>query len=275
MERTKQKEQSPVSYNVHEEPIVLSKALLDTLLKQKKDSANLIALYCFYYRSAKYQGTNQPWCTKRYVAEGLSWTEDKVRRMKTILKELGLIKDVLGKDSKNGKFSKPYIRLNLIWTVDPPGVEHRREDSTPVNALNPITKTNMSNSNDSANINFRIVPNLFETFWKLYPKHPDKGKAKTSWDKICKKLPKERPTWKQLRNALKLQKQSERWQDIKFIPHPTTWLNQSRWLDDPEEMKSFNRETDNKPKNIMRAGELWYLRDNGKYYNDEGIPWIE
>ena len=84
-----------------------------------------------------------------------------------------------------------------------------------------------------------ITPKLFETFWKLYPKKIDKGKALSSWNKICTRKNITPPLWKELRIALHHQKQSERWKDKTFIPHPTTWLNQSRWLDDPLEMKNF------------------------------------
>jgi hypothetical protein len=84
-----------------------------------------------------------------------------------------------------------------------------------------------------------ITPKLFETFWKLYPKKIDKGKALSSWNKICTRKNITPPVWKELRIALHHQKQSERWKDKTFIPHPTTWLNQSRWLDNPLEMKNF------------------------------------
>lgn len=85
------------------------------------------------------------------------------------------------------------------------------------------------------------ITNLaFDDFWQLYPKKADKGRALTAWNKICRKKAQERPTWETIRKALQDQKKSERWQNPKYIPHPTTWLNQSRWLDDPEQMKSFS-----------------------------------
>jgi hypothetical protein len=90
-----------------------------------------------------------------------------------------------------------------------------------------------------SSMNGYITPKLFETFWKLYPKKIDKGKALSSWNKICTRKNITPPLWKELRIALHHQKQSERWKDKTFIPHPTTWLNQSRWLDDPLEMKNF------------------------------------
>ena len=83
----------------------------------------------------------------------------------------------------------------------------------------------------------------FEQFWKAYPNKWDKGKTKTAWEKIFKRKISERPQLYEILEALEAQKKSERWQDKNYIPHPTTWLNQSRWLDDPKEMKVPKRLT--------------------------------
>ncbi len=84
-----------------------------------------------------------------------------------------------------------------------------------------------------------ITPSMFDKFWELYPRKVNKGKAKTTWDKICDQLVEKRPIWRVIKKALLAQRQSEQWQDPDFIPHPTTWLNQERWLDDPANMKTF------------------------------------
>lgn len=82
----------------------------------------------------------------------------------------------------------------------------------------------------------KITPGLFNQFWKMYPRKVEKGKAWTIWKRICDKSPDQRPTWNEIRGAIYQQKRSERWQDKDYIPYPTTWLNQSRWMDDPKEM---------------------------------------
>ena len=110
-----------------------------------------------------------------------------------------------------------------------------------------------------------ITPTLFETFWKMYPKKTDKGKTLTKWNQLCTKKDK-RPVWKEIRLAIYKQIKSERWQNSKFIPHPATWLNQSRWLDDPKEMVTFEREENNKPKFIHDIDNLRYdLCEDGYY----------
>lgn len=84
-----------------------------------------------------------------------------------------------------------------------------------------------------------ITPSMFEKFWKLYPRKVDKGKAKTKWDQLCRKT--NRPTWTIIESAITAQIKTPRWQqNSSFIPHPTTWLNQQRWLDDPEEMQVYD-----------------------------------
>jgi len=68
----------------------------------------------------------------------------------------------------------------------------------------------------------------FETFWKAYPKRVARKKALEVFEKLDQSLLPE------ILSALEKQKCSASWKDIKFIPHPTTWLNQARWEDEPE-----------------------------------------
>ena len=110
----------------------------------------------------------------------------------------------------------------------------------------------------------KITPKLFNDFWELYPKKIDKGKCLTLWTRICTRQDNV-PTWSEIKKAIHYQKQSERWQDVKFIPHPSTWLNQSRWLDDPAEMKIVKFDYD-KPKSKTTFGHLDAVTPN---YEDD------
>lgn len=66
----------------------------------------------------------------------------------------------------------------------------------------------------------------FETFWAEYPKKVGKAAARKAFDEV--KVPLET-----LVDAVKSQKCSEQWtrENGRFIPNPTTWLNQGRWDD--------------------------------------------
>ena len=99
-----------IRYEYDCEPIILSKPLLDLFLKQE-NPADLIALYTFYYYTAKWQKTNQLKANSNYTQKGLKWGEKRFIKPKRILRKLGLIEDVFNKDTKTGKINGHYIKL--------------------------------------------------------------------------------------------------------------------------------------------------------------------
>lgn len=74
------------------------------------------------------------------------------------------------------------------------------------------------------------VANGFDQFWKAYPRKVGKGAARKSWERL-------RPgpeLLQEILNSLGEQVYSDTWvRDAgRYIPHPTTWLNQERWADE-------------------------------------------
>lgn len=67
----------------------------------------------------------------------------------------------------------------------------------------------------------------FEELWKMYPRKVSKPTAYRSWkkEKISAEL------HKKMMDALKNHLESDQWtrDEGRYIPHPTTWLNQRRW----------------------------------------------
>jgi len=118
MKRTRPPKDLPKNliYSIKEEPIILPKSLLDVILACS-NPADLLGLYCFYYYTAKWQGTNQPKATTAYAAKGLNWGEDKLRRVKGRLRELGLIEDIIAHGEDN-RVTGHYIKINFIWKAD-------------------------------------------------------------------------------------------------------------------------------------------------------------
>lgn len=64
----------------------------------------------------------------------------------------------------------------------------------------------------------------FEAFWKAYPRKTGKGAARASFAKAVKKT-----SVPVILQAIANQQFDHR---ERFIPYPTTWLNQERWLDE-------------------------------------------
>lgn len=77
----------------------------------------------------------------------------------------------------------------------------------------------------------------FARFWKHYPKKADKQRARVAFGKALKS---KKVTVDELIEAVEQQKKSRQWQDISYVPNPTTWLNGSRWEDVLPEANSNN-----------------------------------
>lgn len=76
----------------------------------------------------------------------------------------------------------------------------------------------------------------FDRFWAVYPNKTGKGAARKAFAKI-KGVPVEK-----MIDAVEKQKQSRKWteENGKYIPNPATWLNQERWEDSVEVVKTEN-----------------------------------
>jgi len=69
----------------------------------------------------------------------------------------------------------------------------------------------------------------FNEFWSHVPRKVGKGGAETAYAKARKLTDRETLLAGVMRHAAEVSNK-----DPTFIPHPTTWLNQKRWLDEPE-----------------------------------------
>lgn len=75
-------------------------------------------------------------------------------------------------------------------------------------------------------------PEMFDRFWKMYPKKKDKKKAIREWNK----LKADRNLMLVMTRALEAQMASEEWQrdNGRAIPYPCRWLSHRRWEDNLE-----------------------------------------
>ena len=70
-----------------------------------------------------------------------------------------------------------------------------------------------------------IYDQIFEKFWKVYPRKVAKKQAAKIFKKIQEK------DHKNLLKGVLLFSEEKKNTDIQYIPHPSTWLNQERWMD--------------------------------------------
>ena len=87
----------------------------------------------------------------------------------------------------------------------------------------------------------------FDAFWSAYPKKVGKDAALTAWRK-------RRPTPDigQILDALAWQRTQDAWMRDggRFVPNPATWINQGRWLDEPNTTPTVSDQT----LKLMQAG---------------------
>jgi uncharacterized protein YdaU (DUF1376 family) len=86
-------------------------------------------------------------------------------------------------------------------------------------------------------INHKPLTNIkplsdFDMFWNLYPRKIGKVAALKAWFK-------QSPDIDLVLKALEWQIESKQWFKSEFIPHASTWINGSRWLDEQPKEQSF------------------------------------
>lgn len=91
---------------------------------------------------------------------------------------------------------------------------------------NPIQSESNPNPNPNPNTR-RRVDDDFKIFWEAYPRKEGKQKAEAAFAKVTEPV-------QVLLDAIEAQKKSAQWAKDggQFIPHPATWLNGKRWLDE-------------------------------------------
>lgn len=108
---------------------------------------------------------------------------------------------------------------------------HKEENKSDNQSNNQVTtKEQLSDTDKNVkNVNNKSIYTYnFLKFWEAYPNKKGKGAALKAYKNI--KEPK--PMLKEILIALQNSNNSESWQDKKYIPHPSTWLNQRRWEDE-------------------------------------------
>ena len=73
-----------------------------------------------------------------------------------------------------------------------------------------------------------MVDQGFDLFWSVYPRKVGKKTAQKAWMRAVRTD----AMLDRVMRALAWQT-SYLWDDQRYIPHPTSWLNQERWMDEP------------------------------------------
>ena len=91
----------------------------------------------------------------------------------------------------------------------------------------------------------------FDIFWQAYPRK----EAKPAALKAFTKLGPSAELLDEMLQAIAQQRTGKQWSEG-FIPHPSTWINNKRWTDQPTDMPTTRHETPRQAAAIDRAIEM-------------------
>lgn len=179
------------------------------------------------------------WCAQneangRNLHEGRHWTYNSIKAWSVLFPYLSdkQIRTALQKleDEKfviSGSFNKssydrtkwycPSMKTDLPLRAN--GVAQEGEPIPDINTNNKpdiITPYNPPRDNEA-----------FEEFWRLYPRREGRRAAEKAFDRAAK-----RSTTGEILQGLTDQLPIFEAKEKKFVPHPSTWLNQDRWKDE-------------------------------------------
>lgn len=112
--------------DIADDLLILNKITVDRLF-QLENCADCIALYVFYYKTAKWQKTNTVKANDQYVKKSLKWGISKIQKTKQTLKEHGLI-DIVQR-RKGGKIEGWFIKVSYL-------VNERKADEVKIKVQN-------------------------------------------------------------------------------------------------------------------------------------------
>lgn len=111
-------------------------------------------------------------------------------------------------------------------TVGPPSPKKPSTDFP--STENPPQLNNEINKKTKKQNSAAYAPELFELFWKAYPRKEDKASARREWDKLRP----DRELMQTMSAALERAKQSAEWRRGIGIPYACRWLRNRRWEDE-------------------------------------------
>jgi len=97
------------------------------------------------------------------------------------------------------------------------------------------TGGNLTRTTELEPLNREPLNEKFAQFWSLYPRRVGKTAAKKAFDKAVDSVGLET-----VLDGVKRFASDPYLPETKFIPHPSTWLNEGRWDDDPYPVPTFD-----------------------------------
>ena len=154
--------------DIADELLIVDKRTIEHLF-ELENCADCVAIYMFFYKTAKWQGTRSIKANDTYIRKCLGWGARKVTATKKILESAGLIKKVARR--KDGKIVGHFIEVAYLLNQNTrnPLVDETTCGFGETNAYR--TNIKCSNKGTSFDVVFRGDDNKYHFETKLLGKH--------------------------------------------------------------------------------------------------------
>ena len=210
------------------------------------------------------------WPSQSRLARDTGLTDRQIRRVFVSLMTAGLMSKQ-ERRRPDGYRASDVITLTISPDTMSGSVEpHRTFQPDLTGHLSPISPDTMSGPTTlEPSENHQIEPSVertlmraahtdgFERFWSAYPSKVGKRDAEKAFAKAVKRIDSPDPPAVML-TAIERAAQGRRWLEG-YIPNPSTWLNQDRWEDQPDERSDhqLQRPTDARRADTESRRDAW------------------
>lgn len=214
-------------------------AIPNWMIRDQRFSRRAILVYASL---ASRSGPGGIFPSQKTIATEMGISERTVRSALAELEELGVIERVRRHSGSRGKAT----RLPDGYVLLPNGKQP--EEVAGCNGKQPATMDEATGNQAHATPYIEEEPveeepvlraSAFDTFWSIYPRRAGKKEAEKAFVKALKAGTSAEDVLagaRRFRDDPNLPEQ-------RFIPHPSTWLNQGRWEDDPLPIRGGARPT--------------------------------
>lgn len=160
------------------------------------------------------------------------WSVDTIKRTFSSLQGKGLIRvDQLNKSrhDRTNFYTLEYKQIALLDKHESAPFDQCNLPSS-IGANSAVLLTETTTETTTETVRASEQQDLFDRFWKLYPRKQDKAKARKAWEKL--KVGED--LFNLIAKGLAAQAASHDWTKDggRYVPMPTTWLNGRRWDDE-------------------------------------------
>ena len=180
---------------------------------------------------------------RKTLASMIGMTDRSVSNGLASLEEKGLIGRTQRR-RKDGYRDTDEIKIDVTWTGSQVNQLHVNEFQVNEDQVN-VMQTSCESNDDLTCTTFQasskelvihghtgVIHTLFDDFWSAWPRKVKKPNALRAWEKAIKRA---RP--EQIVAAAIAYRDNPGRPDLRYIPHPATWLNADSWNDELEDSR--------------------------------------